>query len=126
MFAIIKTGGKQYKVAANQVIEVERLDGGAGAKVAFGDVLMIGDGDAVTIGAPTVTGASVTGEVVKQARGDKVYAFKKRRRQNSKRIRGHRQDLTQVRIVEILAEGKKSRGRKAKADASDADAAAGE
>jgi large subunit ribosomal protein L21 len=126
MFAIIKTGGKQYKVAANQVIEVERLDGDAGAKVAFDDVLMIGDGDSVVLGVPTVAGASVTGEVVKQSRGDKVYAFKKRRRQNSKRIRGHRQQLTQVRIVEILAEGKKPRARKAKAEASEADAAAGE
>jgi large subunit ribosomal protein L21 len=126
MFAIIKTGGKQYKVAANQVIEVERLDGDAGAKVAFDDVLLIGDGEAVMLGAPTVAGASVTGEVVKQARGAKVYAFKKRRRQNSKRIRGHRQHLTQVRIVEILAEGKKPRSRKAKAGASEADAAAGE
>ena len=126
MFAIIKTGGKQYKVAANQVIEVERLDGDAGAKVAFDDVLLIGDGEAVMLGAPTVAGASVTGEVVKQARGAKVYAFKKRRRQNSKRIRGHRQHLTQVRIVEILADGKKPRSRKAKAGASEADAAAGE
>lgn len=126
MFAIIKTGGKQYKVAANQVIEVERLDGDAGAKVAFDDVLLIGDGEAVTLGAPNVAGASVTGEVVKQARGAKVYAFKKRRRHNSKRIRGHRQHLTQVRIVEILAEGKKPRSRKAKAGASEGDAVVGE
>jgi large subunit ribosomal protein L21 len=101
MFAIIKTGGKQYKVAANQVIEVERLDGEAGARVAFGDVLMVGEGDEVTLGSPTVAGASVTGEVVKHARGAKVYAFKKRRRHNSKRIRGHRQHVTQVKIIEI-------------------------
>jgi large subunit ribosomal protein L21 len=126
MFAIIKTGGKQYKVAADQVIEVEHLDGDAGAKIAFADVLMIGDGDVVTLGVPNVAGASVTGEVVKQTRGDKVYAFKKRRRHNSKRIRGHRQQLTQVRIVEIFAEGKKPRARKAKGDAPEAEAAAGE
>jgi len=115
MFAVIRTGGKQYRVAANEVIEVERLDGEAGAAVAFDDVLMIGEGDAVTLGSPTVAGASVTGEVVKQARGAKVYAFKKRRRKNSKRIRGHRQQLTQVKIIEILAEAKKPRARKAKA-----------
>jgi large subunit ribosomal protein L21 len=121
MFAVIKTGGKQYKVAANQVIEVERLEGDAGAKVSFEDVLMIGEGDAVTLGAPSVAGASVAGEVVKQTRGEKVYAFKKRRRHNSKRVRGHRQHVTQVRIVEILSEGKKPRARKAKADTAASD-----
>ena len=103
MFAIIKTGGKQYKVAADQVIQVECLEGEAGAKIDFADVLLLGDGDSVTLGSPTIAGASVAGEIVKQTRGDKVYAFKKRRRHNSKRIRGHRQDLTQVKIVEIRA-----------------------
>lgn len=103
MFAIIKTGGKQYKVAADQVIQVESLEGEAGAKIAFADVLLLGDGDSVTLGSPTVSGASVAGEIVRQMRSDKVYAFKKRRRHNSKRIRGHRQHLTQVKIVGISA-----------------------
>jgi large subunit ribosomal protein L21 len=122
MFAVIRTGGKQYRVAANQVIEVERLDGDAGARIAFDDVLMIGDGATVTLGAPTVAGASVTGEVVRQARAPKVYAFKKRRRHNSKRIRGHRQHLTQVRIVEILSGGHNTKA----GGPSGADAAAAE
>ena len=102
MFAVIKTGGKQYRVAANDVLTVEKLDGDAGAAVTFGEVLMIG-GEAVTIGAPTVKGASVAAEIVEQTRGPKVISFKKRRRQNSKRKRGHRQDLTTVRIIAITA-----------------------
>lgn len=99
MFAVIKTGGKQYKVAANDVITIEKLDQEAGAKVVFGEVLMVNS----TIGAPTVAGASVVGEVVEQTRGPKVIAFKKRRRKNSRRKRGHRQDLTVVKITEIVA-----------------------
>lgn len=102
MFAVIKTGGKQYRVAANDVVTVEKLDGDAGATVTFGEVLMIG-GATVTIGAPTVKGASVAAEIVEQTRGPKVISFKKRRRQNSKRKRGHRQDLTTVRITAITA-----------------------
>jgi len=102
MFAVIKTGGKQYRVAANDVITVEKIEGDAGAAVTFGEVLMIG-GATVQLGAPTVAGASVAGEIVEQTRGPKVISFKKRRRQNSKRKRGHRQDLTTIRITGISA-----------------------
>jgi large subunit ribosomal protein L21 len=103
MFAVIKTGGKQYRVAANEQITVMRLAGEAGEKVTFGDVLMVGDVDNMKVGAPLVSGASVAGEIVGQERGPKVIAFKKRRRKNSKRKRGHRQDLTIVRITGITA-----------------------
>jgi len=102
MFAVIKTGGKQYKVAAESQITVMSLEGEAGARVAFDEVLALFDGEASQIGAPLVAGASVVGEIVEQTRGPKVIAFKKRRRKNSKRKRGHKQDLTIVKIVEIL------------------------
>jgi len=101
MFAVIKTGGKQYRVAAEDTITVMSLAGAAGDKIAFNDVLMLVDGEATTFGAPLVAGASVAAEIVEQARGPKVISFKKRRRQNSKRKRGHRQDLTVVRITGI-------------------------
>ena len=102
MFAVIKTGGKQYKVAANDKITVMSLEGEAGARVTFSEVLALSNGETHQVGAPHVAGASVVAEIVEQARGPKVYAFKKRRRKNSKRKRGHKQDLTIVRIVEIL------------------------
>jgi large subunit ribosomal protein L21 len=105
MFAVIKTGGKQYKVAADNKITVMSLEGEAGAKVTFAEVLALFDGEASRIGAPFVAGATVVGEIVEQTRGAKVIAFKKRRRKNSKRKRGHKQDLTIVRIVEILTAG---------------------
>jgi large subunit ribosomal protein L21 len=102
MFAVIKTGGKQYRVAQGDVITVEKLDAEAGAGVAFDEVLMIG-GDTPSVGAPTVAGASDRGEVVEQGRGPKVYTFHKRRRKSSsKRLRGHRQYLTKVRVTEIV------------------------
>ena len=104
MFAGIKTGGKQYKVAVDDVITIEKLPAGAGEAVAF-DVLMLGGDGAAEVGAPLVAGASVRAEVVAETRGPKVISFKKRRRQNSKRKRGHRQDLTVVRITDILANG---------------------
>jgi len=103
MFAVIKTGGKQYTVAAEDTITVMTLAGEPGDKVTFDTVLMLVDGDATTVGAPVVAGATVSGEIVEQARGPKVIAFKKRRRKNSKRKRGHRQDLTIVRITGIAA-----------------------
>ena len=103
MFAVIKTGGKQYRVVANDEIIVMTLAGEAGEQITFVDVLMLADGDNIQLGAPLVAGAKVIGEIVAQARGPKVIAFKKRRRKNSKRKRGHRQDLTVVRITEILA-----------------------
>ncbi len=102
MFAVIKTGGKQYKVAAEDQITVMTLEGEAGAKITFSDVLALFDGETSVLGAPTVEGASVVGEIVEQTRGPKVIAFKKRRRKNSKRKRGHKQDLTIVKIVEIV------------------------
>jgi large subunit ribosomal protein L21 len=109
MFAVIKTGGKQYKVAAQDKITVMLLEGEAGAQITFSEVLALFDGDAHHVGAPRVEGASVTAEIIEQTRGPKVYAFKKRRRKNSKRKHGHKQDLTIVRIVDILgADGKRS------------------
>lgn len=122
-FAVIKTGGKQYTVAANDVITIEKLAVDAGASVTFDDVLVLSKGaDGIEIGAPVVAGASVAGEVVEQARGKKVIAFKKRRRQNSKRKRGHRQELTVVRITDILLGGK-ALPRPAKAEKTQAAAA---
>jgi large subunit ribosomal protein L21 len=107
MFAVIKTGGKQYRVAANDLLKVEKVTGNAGDIIEFAEVLMVGVGADATIGAPVVSGALVTAEVVEQGRARKVIAFKKRRRQNSKRTRGHRQELTTVRISEILTGGAK-------------------
>jgi large subunit ribosomal protein L21 len=107
MFAVIKTGGKQYRVAANDLLKVEKITGDAGTIVEFSQVLMVGEGETAEIGAPFVDGALVTAEVVEQGRGAKVITFKKRRRQNSRRTRGHRQLLTTVRISEILTGGAK-------------------
>jgi large subunit ribosomal protein L21 len=107
MFAVIKTGGKQYRVAADDVLQIGNVVGEVGDIVEIGHVLAYGNGDDVTIGAPFVDGALVTAEVVAQGRGAKVIAFKKRRRQNSRRKRGHRQYLTTVRISEILFGGAK-------------------
>jgi large subunit ribosomal protein L21 len=105
MFAVIKTGGKQYKVAAEDTITVMLLPGEAGAQIVFDEVLALFDGATNHVGLPLVAGASVVGEIVEQARGPKVYAFKKRRRKNSKRKRGHKQDLTIVRVTSILTGG---------------------
>ena len=107
MFAVIKTGGKQYRVAPEEILAVEKLEGAIGDTVVFPDILIVGGEAGVTLGAPLVAGASVAAEVVEQKRDDKVIAFKKRRRQNSKRRRGHRQSLTVVRIAEILTGGAK-------------------
>jgi len=102
MYAVIKTGGQQYRVAKDDIITIEKLEGESGASVEFGEVLMVGEGASVKVGAPTVSGAKVTGELVEQTRGRKVIAFKKRRRKNSRRKHGHRQDLTKVRITSIV------------------------
>ncbi|CAN7324081.1 50S ribosomal protein L21 [Pararhizobium sp. LjRoot255] len=112
MFAVIKTGGKQYRVAANDVVTIEKLDGVAGDKIEFTEILMVGVGADATIGAPFVEGAVVSAEVVEQGRAKKVIAFKKRRRQNSKRTRGHRQHQTTVRILDIAAAGKAKKASK--------------
>jgi large subunit ribosomal protein L21 len=124
MFAVIKTGGKQYRVAANDLLKVEKVSGAAGDIVEFAEVLMVGEGASATIGAPLVAGALVTAEVVEQGRGRKVIAFKKRRRQNSKRTRGHRQELTTIRISEILTGGAKPSKRAAAPKKAEAKAAA--
>ena len=105
MFAVFKTGGKQYRVAAEDVLKVDKVKGEPGEIVAFGEVLVVG-GDNVTLGAPTVSGATVAAEVLQQARGPKIIAFKKRRRKNSRRKVGHRQEFTLLRITEILTDGK--------------------
>lgn len=107
MFAVIKTGGKQYRVAANDVLTIEKLEGAAGDTVEFNEILMVGEGAGATFGVPFVEGAMVIAEVVEQGRARKVIAFKKRRRQNSKRIRGHRQHQTVVKITDILTGGAK-------------------
>ena len=106
MFAVIKTGGKQYRVAVDDALKVEKIDGEPGDIIQFGEVLVVG-GDSITLGVPTVEGATVAAEVLSQARGPKVIAFKKRRRKNSRRKRGHRQEFTLVRITEILTAGAK-------------------
>jgi large subunit ribosomal protein L21 len=105
MFAVIKTGGKQYRVVAEDVLRVDRLEGEPGAVVEFGEVLVVG-GDTPVVGAPNVAGATVAGELLDHVRGPKVIAFKKRRRKNSRRRRGHRQEYSLVRITEILTEGR--------------------
>lgn len=106
MFAVFRTGGKQYRVAAEDVLRVDKVRGEPGEIVEFGEVLVVG-GENVTLGAPIVTGATVAAEVLEQGRGAKIIAFKKRRRKNSRRKRGHRQEFTLLRITEILTDGKK-------------------
>ncbi|MSP66968.1 MAG: 50S ribosomal protein L21 [Alphaproteobacteria bacterium] len=101
MFAVIRTGGKQYRVVANDVLEVERLPGEAGAEIAFDEVLMVGSGAQTTVGTPLVGGARVKAKVLEQMRGPKVIVFKKKRRKNYRRRNGHRQELTVVRITGI-------------------------
>ena len=113
MFAVIKTGGKQYKVAENDEIIVEKLNADAGAQVTFDNVLLLGGDAGTTIGAPTVAGASVVGEVAEQRKGDKVIIMKKRQRNTYRRKKGHRQHETVVKITSILADGKKAPAKKA-------------
>lgn len=132
MFAVMKTGGKQYKVQAGDMLRVEKLAADAGETVQFNDILMLG-GDDVTLGAPLVAGAAVQAEVIDQVKGDKVIHFVKRRRKHSsQRTKGHRQKLTLVRVTEILASGADATGVKAAvgagsvAGASAAPAAAGD
>jgi len=106
MFAVIKTGGKQYRVAAEDVLQIDKVKGDPGEIIQFGEVLVLG-GDEVKLGLPTIAGASVAAEVLEQGRGPKIIAFKKRRRKNSRRKRGHRQEFTLVRVTEILTDGAK-------------------
>ena len=103
MFAVIKTGGKQYKVQKNDKLLVEKLDGVEGAKITLSEVLMIADGKTSKIGSPMLAGAVVEATVVTQTRGPKITIFKKKRRQNYRRKNGHRQDLTMIQITDIKA-----------------------
>src|SRR5258708_6245111 len=105
MFAVIKTGGRQYRVVPDDVLEIGKIDGDVGTIVQLGEVLLLG-ADTPVLGAPTVAGASVAAEVLQHKRGPKVIAFKKRRRKNSRRKRGYRDEITVLRITEILADGK--------------------
>jgi large subunit ribosomal protein L21 len=108
MFAVIKTGGKQYKVSPNRVIRIEKIAGEAGAKVEFNEVLMMGEASKASfIGTPVVKGAMVTAEIIAQMRDEKIIVFKKKRRQNYRRKNGHRQELTQVKIIDIIKNNKK-------------------
>ena len=107
MYAVIRSGGKQYKVAANDLITVERLPGEAGDMVRFDEVLLVGEGERAVAGAPLVAGASVAATLVEQIKDDKVLVFKKKRRHNYRRKRGHRQRLSVVRVTEIVAGGAK-------------------
>ncbi len=121
MFAVLKTGGKQYKVASGDVLRVEKIAASAGEKIQFNDILMVGD----TVGAPFVEGAGVQAEVIDQIKGDKVIHFVKRRRKHSsKRTKGHRQQLTLVRVTDILVTGADASGVKAAIGAGSAPAAA--
>ena len=109
MYAVIKTGGKQYRVQPGDLLVVEKLDGEAGAAVSFGEVLMLGDGEAVTVGAPLVDGASVAATLIETRKGEKVKIFKKIRRQGYRRTRGHRQEETVLRVTGITASGKETK-----------------
>jgi len=126
MFAVLKTGGKQYKVQAGDVLRVEKLAASAGDKIQFNDILMVG-GDTVTVGAPMVAGAAVQAEVIEQIKADKVISYHKRRRKHSsQRTRGHRQQLTLVRVTGILASGAEASGVAAATGTADARRAAHE
>jgi len=129
MFAVIKTGGRQYRVVPEDVLEITKIAGEVGTIVQLGEVLVLG-GDTPVLGTPTVAGASVAVEVLNHKRGPKIISFKKRRRKNSKRKRGYRDEITVLRITEILADGKSPtvgpRPKKAKAAPAPADSDADE
>jgi large subunit ribosomal protein L21 len=124
MFAVIKTGGKQYKVAKDETIVVEKLEGEAGDTLVFGEVMMIGDGDKVDMGAPLIGGAQVVGEVLEQRRAAKIIIFKKKQRNTYRRKKGHRQTETVIKITDILAKGGASEKKTAKASSEEKPAAA--
>ena len=112
MYAILKTGGKQVKVAKGDVIHVERIASEAGEKVTLENVLMLADGDKITVGTPVVEGAAVKATVVEQIRDKKVVVFKKKRRQNYRRKKGHRQYITVLKIDDVAVGGKKAAASK--------------
>lgn len=105
MFAVIKTGGKQYKVAPNDIIMVEKLMGASGDSIEFTNVLMVGQGEAINVGSPLIVGTTVHGTILDQIRDDKIIVFKKKKRHNYRRKKGHRQSLTVVQITDILSGG---------------------
>ena len=107
MYALVKTGGKQYRVSKNDTILVERIAAEEGAEVILYDIVMLGDGDKVTIGNPKVDGAAVSATVVRQTRGPKIIIFRRKRRKNHRRTQGHRQDLTLLKINDIAEDAKK-------------------
>ncbi|MDO8884932.1 MAG: 50S ribosomal protein L21 [Pseudotabrizicola sp.] len=120
MFAVLKTGGKQYKVQAGDVLRIEKLSANAGDKIQFNDILMVG-GESLTVGVPFVAGAAVQAEVIAQIKGEKVIHFVKRRRKHSsQRTKGHRQHLTLVRVTDVLASGAESSGVAAATGTADA------
>lgn len=102
MYAVIKTGGKQYKVAEGEFLKVEKLEGEIGDSIEFGEILMVG-GEKTVVGAPLVAGASVTAKIAVQGKGKKVLVFKSKRRKDSRKLRGHRQHLTVLKIEKIIA-----------------------
>ena len=108
MYAVVKTGGKQYRVTKDDTILVEKLDADEGQTVTLSDVMLLGDGDKVTVGTPVVADASVEAQVVSQTRGPKIIIFRRKRRKNHRRTQGHRQDLTLLKITGINSSGKKS------------------
>lgn len=126
MYAVIRAGGKQYRVSPEDVLDIDRISGEPGDKVEFADVLLLGGGDGEPqIGAPLVSGATVAAELVEHRRGEKIIVFKKKRRQNYRRKKGHRQELTTVRITQILSNGEKPK-KEAKAKPAAEKAAASE
>ncbi len=108
MYAVVKTGGKQYRVTKDDTILVEKLDADEGQTVTLSDVMLLGDGDKVTVGTPVVADASVEAQVVSQTRGPKIIIFRRKRRKNHRRTQGHRQDLTLLKITDINTSGKKA------------------
>ena len=119
MFAVIKTGGKQYKVVEEDVVRIEKLDAKTGSKIAFENVLMVGDSTSSTFGTPLVEGASVAGTVMEQGRDDKILVFKRKRRQGYRRLKGHRQHVTLVKITNIITNNKKTSPSEEKTSAKD-------
>ena len=117
MYAVVKTGGKQYRVVKDDTILVEKLDADEGQTVTLSDVILLGDGDKITVGTPVVSNASVEARVVSQTRGPKIIIFRRKRRKNHRRTQGHRQDLTLLKITDINASGKKAEAPAKKAAA---------
>ncbi len=121
MFAVVKTGGKQYRVTEGDVIRVEKLAGETGSTISLDEVLMLGSEGDVTVGTPLIAGASVKAEVLDQRKDKKIVVFKKKRRHNYRRTKGHRQEITVLRVTEIAAKAKKAAPKKAAPKAEEAD-----